>query len=223
MYLNKKYLLSLFIISFIVFFIFKDSLLFSPITFYITSVHEVCHAIATILTGGEVIELNLHNKGGFVTSSGGFYPLIRLSGYLGTAIISVTMLYFSKSEILINIYFIFFSLTIILINIIFINSYFNIYFFSSLFISCMILISVKFNFTRYIGVVLSSLFAVDSFQDIRNYLMFKLVGLNNSKTDAELLAEYFNLGWFSFIFALIFSILTIYIYYKMFKIILKSN
>lgn len=221
--INKKYLLLMFFISFSMFFIFKDSLLFTPISFYVTSVHEVCHAITTILTGGTVMELNLHNSGGFVASSGGIFPLISMSGYIGTAIIGATMLYCSKSETLINIYFTIFSITIILVNIIFINSYFNIWFFSSVFISVLILISVKLHYTRYIGVILSSIFAVDSFQDIRAYLLLKLVGFNGSKTDAEILAEYFHLSWFSFVFALLFSALTIFIYYKMFKIILKSN
>ena len=221
--INNKYLLTLFFISFITFFIFKNNILFTPITYYITSVHEVCHAIATLLTGGEVVELNLHSQGGFVSSSGGFFPIISLSGYLGTALIGATMLYCSKSEKLIDLFFIFFSLSIIIINFIYINSYFNIWFWSSVIVSSLILLSIKLHYTRFIGITLSSIFAVDSFNDIRNYLLFKIAGLNYSKTDAEILAEYFNLGFLSFLFAIGFAFLTIVIYYKMFKIILNNE
>ena len=220
--INKKYLLTLFFVSFTIFFIFKNSPLFTPISFYITSVHEVCHAITTLLTGGDVMTLNLHSQGGFVSSVGGIFPLISISGYLGTALIGATMLYCSKSERLIDLYFFIFSIVIITINIIYINSYFNIWFVSSIIISSLILLSIRLKYTRFLGIVLSSIFAVDSFDDIRNYLLFKMVGLNYSKTDAEILAEYFHLGILSFIFAIGFALITILIYYKMFKIILKK-
>ena len=43
---------------------------FKPISFYITSVHEVCHGLAAILTGGELVNINLSSQGGVASSRG---------------------------------------------------------------------------------------------------------------------------------------------------------
>lgn len=60
-------------------------------------VHEFGHALTTVLTGGQVHELVVNLDGsGHVMSSGGFRPLIIVSGYLGSAFFGSLAFYFNN-------------------------------------------------------------------------------------------------------------------------------
>ena len=59
-----------------------------PLQYYNTHVHELAHALATVLTGGAVEYVSVFANGGGVTlSAGGFGPLIASAGYVGSAIV----------------------------------------------------------------------------------------------------------------------------------------
>ncbi|MEO0930928.1 MAG: M50 family metallopeptidase [Pseudomonadota bacterium] len=64
-----------------------------PLKILIVFFHELSHAIATILTGGEVISLSVSaNQGGVVWSRGGNRFLTLTAGYLGSLLIGVALL-----------------------------------------------------------------------------------------------------------------------------------
>lgn len=58
-----------------------------PLRLLVTFIHEAGHALAAIVTGGELKEFVVNADGsGFVIPSGGNYYLILPAGYLGTAL-----------------------------------------------------------------------------------------------------------------------------------------
>ena len=64
-----------------------------PLKILIVFFHEASHAIATILTGGEVVSLSISpNQGGLVLSRGGNRFLTLTAGYLGSLLIGVGLL-----------------------------------------------------------------------------------------------------------------------------------
>lgn len=64
-----------------------------PFKLFDTIIHEGCHAIVTVLTGGGVEYINIHPDGSGVTlSGGGDSALITMAGYLGTAICGALVL-----------------------------------------------------------------------------------------------------------------------------------
>ncbi len=64
-----------------------------PLKILIVFFHEVSHAIATIMTGGEVISLSISaNQGGEVWSRGGNRFITLTAGYLGSLLIGVGLL-----------------------------------------------------------------------------------------------------------------------------------
>lgn len=64
-----------------------------PLKILIVFFHEVSHAIATILTGGEVISLSIStNQGGEVWSRGGNRFMTLTAGYLGSLLIGIGLL-----------------------------------------------------------------------------------------------------------------------------------
>ena len=67
--------------------VFWDTALIKPFRFFVVLVHEVNHAAAALLTGGEVVEIRTHwDESGHTRTKGGFFPLISTAGYVGSAL-----------------------------------------------------------------------------------------------------------------------------------------
>ncbi|MEE9348453.1 MAG: M50 family metallopeptidase [Flavobacteriaceae bacterium] len=227
--LSNSAIFTLLIVGFIVTLFFKEFRLLKPLSFYVTSVHEVCHGLAAILTNGKVHEINLHGNGGTAHTSGGVYPIISMAGYVGTAFIGAILLFFSQKEKWIDRFLIVFSITMLVINSIYINSYLNLYYISSVVLSLLILFSVRFSFTRHIGVFLSALFIFDSFTDAKIYLFYRFIGTSKVaqeiiyKTDAGILARYFGNEKLTVFIGIGFFLINIVIYSFTFYLIFKRK
>ena len=59
-----------------------------PITQFVTFLHEFGHALGAIITGGEVLNLQVSQDGsGFTRTAGGSRAIVLMGGYLGSAIL----------------------------------------------------------------------------------------------------------------------------------------
>jgi hypothetical protein len=64
-----------------------------PLIFLNTHLHELCHALAGVLTGGRIGHIVVHSTGGGVTLIAGGIPLIYASaGYVGAAMVGALMI-----------------------------------------------------------------------------------------------------------------------------------
>ena len=64
-----------------------------PLKIFVVFLHELSHVIATVLTGGEVLNLSVSaDQGGVVWSRGGNRFITLSSGYLGSLLIGVAFL-----------------------------------------------------------------------------------------------------------------------------------
>ena len=73
---------------------FWDTALIKPFRFFVVLVHEVNHAAAALLTGGEVVEIRTHwNESGHTLARGGIYPVISAAGYVGSALVGALLIY----------------------------------------------------------------------------------------------------------------------------------
>ncbi|MES0811934.1 M50 family metallopeptidase [Roseibium sp. SCPC15] len=64
-----------------------------PLKILIVFLHELSHALATILTGGSVVDLSLSpQQGGHVISRGGNRFVVLSAGYLGSLLLGVALL-----------------------------------------------------------------------------------------------------------------------------------
>ncbi|MEM8906412.1 MAG: M50 family metallopeptidase [Bacteroidota bacterium] len=65
-----------------------------PIVLLVTFLHEFGHALGALITGGEVVALQVSSDGsGFATTRGGNIAIILMGGYLGSAILGNLLLY----------------------------------------------------------------------------------------------------------------------------------
>jgi hypothetical protein len=77
------------------------SLIFMPLNQFSTLIHELSHAIATVLTGGQVTGMTIvpdgMGHGGLTMSHGGLRFLVVQAGYLGTTLFGCALVALSKN------------------------------------------------------------------------------------------------------------------------------
>lgn len=60
----------------------------TPLALLNTHLHELCHALAALLTGGSVEAIKVYsNLGGVALVQGGSLPIVAMSGYVGSSVI----------------------------------------------------------------------------------------------------------------------------------------
>ncbi len=202
----KTKVLIAFTISIIIYIFLWNSFLIAPLRIYLTALHEACHGIATILTGGGIYKMSLNHFSGTLMSSGGFYPLISISGYLGSALIGA-LLISSKNK---NLIFIAISIIVFLISLIYIDSYF-----SKEFVLLNVMLFIlgfiiwKGLYIQETSLLIGSLLGIESLQDIRIYLI-----VAPERTDSGLLANYLGTSFLTFPISIFLFIISMYIWYR---------
>ncbi len=64
-----------------------------PLRLFVTFIHEGSHALAALLTGGQVAQIAVQpDASGVTLTSGGFEPVIVMAGYIGAATYGAAML-----------------------------------------------------------------------------------------------------------------------------------
>jgi len=64
-----------------------------PFSLFETFVHEACHALAAVVTGGHVDGMNVNwDTSGLTLTRGGWQPAISSAGYLGSALVGAALL-----------------------------------------------------------------------------------------------------------------------------------
>jgi hypothetical protein len=72
---------------------FWDYPVFFPLRILAVFLHESCHALAAIFTGGIPIALAVSlDESGHTLSMGGFFPFVAAAGYIGTAVIGAILI-----------------------------------------------------------------------------------------------------------------------------------
>jgi len=73
-----------------------------PLTTFVTTLHEVGHALACVITGGGVSGMTVvsdgHGHGGLTMCRGGIPFIYTQTGYLGTAFFGCGLLYLARSK-----------------------------------------------------------------------------------------------------------------------------
>ncbi len=95
--IDTSFLLGIGLAAAFVVFLWWTPLLF-PFRIMTTTIHEMSHAVAVLLTGGTVVGFDVNPNGsGMVTSTGGWALLLYSAGYLGSTLFGGVMLLVAKS------------------------------------------------------------------------------------------------------------------------------
>lgn len=89
------------IVCAIVALVFWDTPYVKPFRVFVVLIHEMCHAAATLITGGEVLEVRINwDESGHAKSRGGIFPIIASAGYVGSAFLGAFFIYVSSWPLL---------------------------------------------------------------------------------------------------------------------------
>jgi hypothetical protein len=70
-----------------------------PLAYLNTHLHELCHALAALGTGGHPLEIKVYANGSGTTPvTGGFLAVIASAGYIGSAVIGAGLIFFGRTE-----------------------------------------------------------------------------------------------------------------------------
>ena len=71
-----------------------DTVWIKPFRVFVVMVHEICHAVAALATGGEVLEMRTAwGEHGYTVSRGGWPVVIVSAGYLGSALLGAALIW----------------------------------------------------------------------------------------------------------------------------------
>ena len=71
-----------------------DTAWIKPFRVFVVMVHEMCHAVAALVTGGEVVEMRTAwAEHGYTMSRGGWPVVIVSAGYLGSALLGAGLIW----------------------------------------------------------------------------------------------------------------------------------
>lgn len=86
-------ILALGLLAFLLLF-FWNSPIMLPFKVFVVYLHEISHAIAAVVTGGEIQSIAISwNESGYMKSRGGIFFITAIAGYLGSMIWGSAMLY----------------------------------------------------------------------------------------------------------------------------------
>jgi hypothetical protein len=176
----------------------------APVDLYLIAWHEAMHAIGAWLTGGSVHSIEVRARDGVTWTSGGLFPVISMAGYLGTSLWGAGLLASARRPALIL------PARIMTVALPPIAMLFG----GGISLSMIAVIGIGVGlffvwrkFPSSVTLIMSGLFASESWRDVQMYL-FSIPG----KTDAGILANYFGIQILTLPIALMMAALSLLIW-----------
>jgi hypothetical protein len=151
-------------------FFIKDITLLKPFFSYIIAIHEFCHAFAAIITGGNVYQIMLYQQGGHALTSGGFFPLIAIFGYIGTTLIGAILIYFSINDKINKYNLRVLSISIFLIYLFYYKISFNLEFLFLILMNISLFLISYTKVKNVFSLIFGNILILESFNDVKVYL-----------------------------------------------------
>ncbi|MCC7430619.1 M50 family metallopeptidase [bacterium] len=196
--------------------LFWKTSIFFPFKIMAVFIHELSHALVSILTGGNVLELSISSdESGFVKQIGGNSILTASAGYVGSTIFGGILLVLASKNKFQRYIFLFFAVGILFVAILYVRNIFGITFcaVSILIFYSLFKLNLKYSyfFLYFLGIT-SSFYAIYDLTDF----------LSGGRTDAVILSE------ITFIPAMVWAVLWSFLALAIFgfflkKVILKTN
>ena len=205
--------LIIFIIGTIITIVLWRTFLLLPFKVFVVFVHESFHALAALITGGDVLMIDVSwNESGYTTTQGGFFVIIASAGYLGSALFGGAVLYFSKFKNLIRIICYVIGIGIILLSFLYCKDSTLIF---GLITGILFIIGgvySKYKIVLYLLQFIGIMSCLYSIYDFGDYL----IG-NPEKTDAGILANYFGISFLAYPIGICWSIISLIILFVSIK------
>lgn len=155
---------------------------------FVVYLHELSHGLATLATGGEVVELSVAwNESGFAKVRGGNFFAIASAGYLGSILWGSLMLYFSLSGFAYRTFSFLIGLMIVVSTFYFVQHFDSSYYFTLFWGLFLLIMPVLLSeITRIVIFLLGGLTSMYAVYDLADFFRGDIF-----QTDAGILSSYY--------------------------------
>jgi len=206
MTLNNKYKIEFLIVLISVVFLW-DTIFLYPIQILITMIHESFHGLAALITGGRIGEITLSGLSGKISTYGGLYPVISVSGYIGTAALGAWLIGTKVNEGFLKVIIIILLGYLLLVSALYLE--FSLKFFILVpWVGLIIYFVLRSKYVKDISFMFGLFMSIAALEDVKTYLWSI-----PSETDAGLLARHLGLELLTLPIAIFMSVISLYFLY----------
>lgn len=184
------------------------------ITVWSIALHEMSHGFAACITGGSIVSIEVQWTNGLALTQGGWYPVISISGYLGTALFGALL--FLASVHLWARWLTMFMLVATTVLLLYYSNW-TIALGMAIAINAIVMVCLLWLHNAWSPSFFALLLLYPYWQDLQS-----LVWYQPEKTDAGLLAAHWGLPWLAWPIAIVYGLGTIIIWYFCIRHVLRS-
>ena len=187
----------------------RQTPLLVPVDLYLIAWHETMHALGAWFTGGSVHGIEVRARDGLTWTSGGWFPIISMAGYLGTSLWGAALLLSARRPKLV------WPMKITTVGLPPLAMLIG----DGISLSLLLVIAISVGlffvwrkFPAVVTLIVSGLFASESWRDVQMYL-FSMPG----QTDAGILAKHLGVQMLTLPIALSMAVLALLIWWTAFR------
>lgn len=198
-------------------------LIFYPFNMFVTYLHEACHGIAALLTGGQIVRFQMSlDTSGVAYTAGGFRALIISAGYLGSSFCGALLLIaaFKKGteKFVLN------SLSVFFLIFTFLFARNPVSFIMGLFFSGSMFLLGRMKHSRFITAFLAFLAVQCCFQSLNDIMTLFFLSGTNIETDARIMSGEITGGLIPPVFfAILWGIISLAFFGGTLRLLLKKQ
>lgn len=187
--------------------------LLSFVSSWAVSIHEVWHGLAALLTGGSIESLDVQWEHGLAMTRGGWYPVVSMAGYVGTAIVGAMFFLAAVHSWARWLGLVFLATATVLLAV---HAHFSGAFFFALAVNfavgACLFIDRKGAFSSFFATLL----IYPQWTDVQQLLWYQ-----PGKTDAGLLAQHFGMAWLAWPIAVVYTLGTAAVWFLALRHLLR--
>lgn len=187
----------------------------SFVSSWAVSIHEVSHGLAAIFTGGNISSLDMHWEHGLAITQGGWYPVVSMAGYVGTAIVGAIFFLASMHFWARWLGLAFLMVATVLLCI---YAHFSGAFVFALFVNAVVAACLFIDRKGGTASFFATMLMYSQWSDVQQLLWYQ-----PGKTDAGLLAQYFGMSWLAWPIAIVYTLGTICVWFLVLRYLLRQG
>lgn len=199
----------------IAFIILLPAGLLSLVSSWAVSIHEVCHGLAAIFTGGSIVSLDVQWAHGLATTQAGWYPLVSMAGYVGTAMVGALFFLASVHSRARWFGLVFLIAATMLLCL---HAHFTGAFFFALLANAVVGICLFVDRKGAFASFFATMLMYPQWSDVQQLLWYQ-----PDNTDAGLLAQYFGMPWLAWPIAVFYTFGTVVVWYMALRHLMRHS
>lgn len=187
----------------------------SFVSSWAVSIHEVGHGLAAIFTGGAIASLDVQWEHGLAMTQGGWYPIVSMAGYVGTAIVGAMFFLAAVHSWARWLALLFLATATILLCI---HAHFSGAFFFAIVANCVVGACLFIDRKGAMASFFATMLIYPQWSDVQQLLWYQ-----PGNTDAGLLAQHFGMSWLAWPIAVVYTVGTVLVWFWALRYLVRRS